>query len=238
MLRFLKGLGIFIALICVGIVSAFAVVALLLRQEEVPVPDLTGQDIVNVIEIVTQQGLQLKVDRRESHQVLPRDAVISQSPLPASRIKKGRLIHVVISQGPSDTQALKLVGENFRKADIMIRQAGFQPGAIARVYSDRIERDLIIAQDPDAGSPLEKGGTINMLISAGRKPLLFMMPKLTGKKAEEALKAVSRIGLQHRVITRPTGSQTPGSERIVVHQRPGAGSPVSLDAAVDIVLNR
>ena len=88
MRRFLKGLGLFIALIGVGIVSAFAVVALLLRQEEVRVPDLTGQEIVNVIETVRQQGLQLKVDRREPHPTVPRDTVISQSPAPGAGSKR------------------------------------------------------------------------------------------------------------------------------------------------------
>jgi len=238
MVRFLKGLGLFVALIGVGIVSAFAVVALLLRQEEVRVPDLVGQDIVNVIETVAQQGLQLKVDRRESHPTLPRDAVISQSPAPGSGIKKGRQVHVVVSQGPSDTQALKLVGENFRKADIMIRQAGFSPGTVSRVSSDRVERDIVIAQAPEAGSPLDKGSSISVLISTGTKAQQYVMPALTGKKAEEALKIIDRMGLQSRVITRPPGEKDAGPDRIVIHQTPGAGSPVAMDATVDIVVNR
>jgi serine/threonine-protein kinase len=238
MVRFLKGLGLFIALIGVGIVSAFAVVALLLRQEEVRVPDLMGQDIVNVIETVAQQGLQLKVDRRESHPTLPRDAVISQSPAPGSGIKKGRQVHVVVSQGPSDTQALKLVGENFRKADIMIRQAGFSPGTVSRVSSDRVERDIVIAQAPEAGSPLDKGSSIGVLISTGTKAQQYVMPALTGKKAEEALKIIDRMGLQSRVIARPPGEKDAGPDRIVIHQTPGAGSPVAMDATVDIVVNR
>jgi beta-lactam-binding protein with PASTA domain len=236
--RFLKGIVIFIALIGVGIVSAFAVVALLLRQEEVRVPDLRGQDIVSVIETASQLGLQLKVDRRELHPTLPRDMVVSQSPEPGGGIKKGRQVHVIISQGPSDTQALKVVGENFRKADIMIRQAGFSPGSVSRVSSDRVDRDVVIAQDPEAGSPLEKDGRISMLISAGKKTQQFVMPRLTGKKAEEALMVIDRIGLQHRFITRTTGSQMPGADRVVIHQKPGAGSPVSLDTTVDIEVNR
>jgi len=238
MVRFLKGLGLIIALIGVGIVSAFAVVALLLRQEEVRVPDLTGQDIVNVIETVAQQGLQLKVDRRESHPTLPRDAIISQSPSPGSGIKKGRQVHVVVSQGPSESQALRLVGENFRKADIMIRQAGFSPGTISRVSSNRVERDIVIAQEPEAGSPLERGGSISMLISMGNAVQQYVMPALTGKKAEEALKIIDRIGLQRRVITRPSGGKETGTDRIVIHQKPEAGSPVALDATVDIVVNK
>jgi serine/threonine-protein kinase len=236
--RFLKGLGLIIALVGVGILSAFAVVALLLRQEEVRTPDLTGQDIVNVIETVAQQGLQLKVDRREPHPTLQRDAVISQSPLPGAGIKKGRQVHVVVSQGPSDTQTLKLTGENFRKADIMIRQAGFSPGTISRVSSNRVERDIVIAQDPEAGSPLERGGSINLLISTGNKVPQYVMPALTGKKAEEALKIIDRMGLQRRVITRPPGNKETGTDRIVIHQKPEAGSPVALDATVDIVVNR
>ncbi len=238
MVRFLKALGIFIALVGVGIVSAFAVVALLLRQEEVRVPDLVGQDIVNVIEPVTQQGLQLKVDRQEPHPTLPRNIVISQSPAPGSGIKKGRQVHVVVSLGPSDSQAFNLVGENFRKADIMVRQAGFSPGPVSKVFSDRVERDIVIAQAPQAGSPLEKGGSISVLVSMGKKAPQYVMPKLTGTKAEEALKIVGRIGLQYRVITKPSGDNAPGTDRIVIHQKPAAGYPVAADATVDIVVNR
>ena len=238
MRRLLKGLGIFIALICVGIASAFAVVALLLRQEEVRVPDLTGQEIVSVIETTSRLGLQLKVDRREPNPILPRDTVVSQSPAPGNGIKKGRQVQVVLSQGPSDLQAIKLVGENFRKADIMIRQAGYYSGSLSRVSSDRVERDVVIAQDPQAGSPMEKNGKISLLISTGKKAQQFVMPRLTGEKAAEALMLIERIGLQHRLITRTTGSQMPRADRIVIHQKPGAGSPVSLDTTVDIVVNR
>jgi serine/threonine-protein kinase len=238
MKRFLKGLGIFLALIGIGVASAFTVIVLLLRQEEVRVPDLTGRDIVSVIELVTQQGLQLKVDRREPHPALPRDTVISQTPAPGSGIKKGRQVRVIVSQGPSELLAPKVAGENFRKADIQIRQAGFVPGDLSRVYSDTVERDIVIAQYPQAGSQLEKGGTVSMLVSSGRKPELFVMPKLTGIKAAQALRIVDRMGLQHRVVTQASVDRPRGAERTVISQKPGAGSPVSSDATVEIVVSR
>jgi len=238
MIRFLKGLGIFFALVAVGIASAFAVVALLLRQEEVRVPDLIGQDIVSVLEMVAQEGLQLKVDRREPHPAIPRDTVISQTPAPGTGIKKERQVRVVVSQGPSELLAPKLVGENFRKADITIRQAAFVPGDISRVASDSVDRDIVIAQHPQAGSPLEKGGTITLLVSAGKKAEPLVMPKLTGKRAEEALRIVNRMGLQHRVTIRAAGDKPMGAERIVIGQKPGAGYPVSTEATVDIVVSK
>lgn len=234
---FFRGFGIFLALISVGVVSAFAVIALLLRQEEVRVPDFTGQDIVSVIDALPQLGLQPKIERRESHPTLPRDTVISQSPAPGNSIKKGRQVQLVLSLGPSDTQVPKLTGEHFRKADIMIRQAGFFPGPVSRVSSNTIERDMVIGQDPPAGSPLEKGGSISLLISSGKRADLLVMPKLTGKKAEEAVRTLERIGLQFRTVFR-TSDKPGAAERLVVQQKPAEGSPVAPDATVEIIVSK
>ncbi len=237
MKRFLKGLGLFAALVGVGIASAFAVVALLLHQEDVRVPDLTGQDIVSVIETVRQQGLELKVDSRAPHATLPRDTVISQMPAPGSDVKKGRQVRVVVSQGPSELLTPKVVGENFRRADILIRQGGYISGTLSRAPSDSVDRDIVIAQYPQAGSPIEKGGTIDLLVSAGKRQQLLIMPKLTGKRPEEALRIIDRLQLQYRVVRRASGA-APGTERIVTGQRPGPGYPVSPDATVDIIIGK
>jgi eukaryotic-like serine/threonine-protein kinase len=238
MKQFLKGLGIFLSLVGVGIVSAFAVVALLLQQKEVRVPDLRGQDIVSVINTLAQQGLHIKVDRREPHPTLPRDAIISQTPSPGSGIKKGRPVRVVVSQGPSNMLAPRLVGEPYRKADMMIRQLGFLPGTVARVFSESVSRDTVIAQDPPADSSINAGESISLLVSAGKKPDLYVMPKLTGKKADEAVRDIDRIGLQHRTLYRAATDKKSAMERIVIDQKPMAGSPIAADATVDIVLSK
>ncbi len=235
--RFLRGFGIFLALVGVGIVSAFAVVALLLQQEEVRVPDLSGQDIVTAINTLSQQGLQIKVDRREPHPTLPRDAIISQTPSAGSGIKKGRQVHIVVSQGPSELLAPKLVGEQFRKADIMIRQSGFFPGVVSRVSAVGVDRDIIIAQDPPAGSSLDKGGKISLLVSSGGRVETFIMPALMGKGAEEAVKIIDRLGLQHRLTFR-AGDRTSAAARTVISQKPAADMPVAADATVDIVVSK
>ncbi len=235
---FMRGIGLFLALIAVGLVSAVAVVALLLRQEEVRVPDLAGQDIVAVIELLNQQGLQLKVERREPSPSLPRDAVISQLPAAGSSIKKGRQVRVVVSIGPSDTETPKLIGEHFRKADMMIRQAGYLPGPLTRVSSDTVDRDLVIAQDPPPGSPIERGGKISLLISSGKKQETLVMPRLTGRTAEQALLIVDRMSLQHRVQYKAAGERPAGAERMVIGQKPAPGSPVDSDATVELVVSK
>jgi beta-lactam-binding protein with PASTA domain len=235
--RFLKGIGIFLALLAVGVVSAFAVIALLLRQEEVRVPDLVGQEIVSVIDTMNQQGLKLSVDRREPSQTVPRDAIISQAPPPGTGLKKGRAVRVVVSQGPSELLAPKLVGDQYRKAEIILRQGGLLAIDIARVWSDTVERDLVISQDPPAGTPLDRGGRVSLLVSMGKKSKLFVTPALVGKKAEDAVRLVDRMGFQHRIVSRGSGTAMM-SDRVVVSQKPAAGNPLMPDAVVELIISK
>lgn len=239
MKRFLSGFGIFLALLGIGIVSAFAVVSFLLRQEEVRVPDLTGQDIVTVIDTLNLQGLQLKVERRVPDQLMPRNTVISQTPPAGSGIKKGRPVRVVVSEGPSDLLTPRLIGEHYRKADIQIRLAGFLPGSVAKVSSDTVERDLVIAQTPQPDTPLEKSGTISLLVSSGKKLSTLTAPQLIGKRAEEAVRIIERMGLQHHLSYRAADEKgAAATGRMVLSQRPAAGYPIAPDGMVEIVATR
>jgi len=236
--RFLKGFGIFLLLAGLGVASAFGVIALLLRQEEVRVPDLTGQDIVSALDTTTQLGLQLKVDHREPSQSLPKDSIVSQLPAPGSVLKKGRQLKVVVSLGPSELLAPKLLGENYRKAEVMIRQAGFFPGSTARAPSESVERDVVIAQSPEPGAPLEKDGRISTLVSAGKEQQLYVMPKLTGKRAEAAVRTIESLGLLHRMSYRTGGDKAQATERVVLGQKPLPGYPVAANTTVEIIVSK
>jgi len=237
--RFLKGIGIFFALIAVGVVSAVVVITLLLRQQEVRVPDLVGKDIVTVIDLMNVQGLQLKVERREPSQTVPKDAIVSQSPDPGTGIKKGRAVKVVVSQGPSELLTPRLVGEQYRKAEVLLRQAGLPAPDLARAWSETVERDIVIGQDPPAGTPLDKAGRVGLLVSLGKKTRTFVTPKLIGRRADDAVRTVDRLGLQHRVISGPSGTGGAAlAERTVVNQRPLPGYPVSADGMVELVVSR
>jgi len=238
MQRFLKGLAIFFGLSGVGVISAFAVVALLLRQEEVRVPDLTGRDIVNTIEVLSEYDLRLKVEQRLPHVTLPKGRVISQKPPPGSGIKKGRPVRVVVSLGPSETQAPAVAGVHYRKAVVLVRQAGYFPGMVSRVPSKSVKRDVVMAQDPPAATPLKKGQKINLLVSAGKKASTYAMPRLIGRTGAEAVSIIDRMGLERRLIYRTAKSKMLTTERIVISQKPLPGYPVAAHESVELVVSK
>ena len=238
MQRFLKGMAIFLGLSGVGVISAFAVVALLLRQEEVRVPDLTGQDIVNTVEVLSEYDLRLKVEQRLPHVTLPKGRVISQKPPPGSGIKKGRPVRVVVSLGPSETQAPSVAGMHYRRAAVLIRQAGYFPGMVSRVPSRNVKRDVVMAQDPPAATPLKKGRKINLLVSASKKNPTYAMPRLIGKKGAEAVSIIDRMGLERRLIYRTAKNKMLTTERIVIRQKPLPGHPVAAHESVELVVSK
>ncbi|MDH4163139.1 MAG: PASTA domain-containing protein, partial [Nitrospirota bacterium] len=202
------------------------------------VPDLVGKDVVSVIEIMNQQGLLLAVARREPNQTIPRDSIVSQNPLPGTGIKKGRRIHIVVSAGPSELLAPKVVGDQYRKADITLRQSGLSEPVIAKTWSDTIERDIVIAQDPPAGTPVEKGGKVGILVSLGKKVRVSVTPKLMGRKAEEAVRLVDRMGMQFKVLSAAGGAVRAAGDRVVTGQKPAAGSPLPADAVVELTVSK
>jgi eukaryotic-like serine/threonine-protein kinase len=236
--RLLKGIGAVLLLIFAGAASAVIVIAILLRQEEVRVPDLTSQDIVTVVETLSQQGLQVKVDRREPSQSVPKDSIISQSPAPGTGIKKGRAVRLVVSLGPSEFLAPRLVGEQYRKAEFLLRQGGLLPPDAAWTWSDKADRNTVIAQDPPAGAPLEQGARVGILVSLGKKGRVYAAPTLVGKRADDAVRALDRLGFQHRITTRPTATERPAGERIVAAQRPLPGYPLPADSMVELEVSR
>jgi serine/threonine-protein kinase len=236
--RLLKGIGAVLFLIVVGAASAVIVIMILLRQEEVRVADLTNQDIVTVVETLSQQGLQVKVDRREPSQSVPKDSIISQSPAPGTGIKKGRTVRLVVSLGPSDFLAPRLIGEHYRKAEFLLRQGGLLPPEVAWAWRDQAERNTVIAQDPPAGAPLEQGGRVGILVSLGKKGRVYVTPKLVGRRADESVRALDRMGIQHRVSSRQTATAPPAGERVVVAQRPLPGYPLPADSMVELEVSR
>lgn len=235
MKRVLKSIGVFLLLTAVGALSAFGVLAYLFRQGEIRTPNLLGQDVVTAIDLVNRQGLQIKVDRREPSATVPQGAIVAQTPEAGSSTKKGRAVRVVVSQGPSELLAPKLAGEAYRKAEITARQAGFPAPDIARAWSDTVERDVVISQDPPPGTPLEKNGRIGLLVSLGKRPALYAMPKLTGRGSADAVRIAEKLGLQHRIV-RQAASAAKTGPRTVVNQRPPAGEPVSADTTVELIV--
>ncbi len=218
-------------------ISAYFTLSLVIKSEDtVVVPNLVGNDVVSVLETLTEIGLNTKVRGSEYSADVPKHHVIEQEPEPGAEIKKGRDVRILISKGTETVPMPNLIGLSQRQAGIIFDENDLCRGQIASTPDALLERETVIAQVPAPGRLVHRGQCVDLLVSTGQRPVAFKMPAVTGLSLEEALVRIEQNRLAQGVIR---VEQTAGKPaRSILDQQPPAGYRVAANTAVDLVVNR
>ncbi|MEW6671758.1 MAG: PASTA domain-containing protein [Thermodesulfobacteriota bacterium] len=225
-----------VLLICflavVGI-SAYLTITLIIRSEDtVVVPDLNGKDVVYVLKILTDLGLNAKVKGSEYHDAVPMNHVIYQEPEPGTEIKKGRDIRIVISKGTLAVPTPNLVGLPLYQARIILEENGLCQGKASTTYSDRVKKDEVMAQVPLPGAMITRSTCVDLLTSLGIRPGAYKMPDLMGSPLEEAILLIESSNLLVGNIKSVTSGS--GAVNAIVGQEPAPGDRVFEGGSVNL----
>lgn len=99
-------------------------------------------------------------------------------------------------------------------------------------YSDTVEKGKIIRQEPEAGDVIEKGGTVNLVVSKG--PQLAQMPDVIGFTQEGAVSELESRGLTPSCfMVVNDGSYAAGC---VVSCSVDAGTPVEVGSVITVYI--
>ena len=161
--------------------------------------------------------------------------VISQNPAAGSTVAQGSSVDLVISLGPAPQVIVPdVVNMTQSDAGTAIDAAGLVEGAITTAYSDTINAGNIISQDPAAGSSVEQGSSVDMVVSLGSSSQIDV-PDVVGMTEAAAGAALNGAGLT--IGTTSTGYSQNVPAGSVISQDPAAGSSVPDGSAVDIVVS-
>lgn len=183
--RALKFLFVSVIFIVIMGVSAIITVIVLVKGEEVEVPDLRGKTVNEAIDLLSQKGLFMK-RLTQFHPNVPEGKIISQEPPPKTMIKRNKKVKVYVSLGAQKTTTPNLIGKTLRAVSIEIAERGLNLGIISQTSSQE-EPGTIIAQEPPPDSDVDRGTSLNLLVSNGMKEEEWIMPDLIGKKAEKVI---------------------------------------------------
>lgn len=218
-------------------VSAYLTLTLLIKSEDIViVPDLTGKEVVNVLEILTDLGLNTKVKGFEYTEDVPKNHIVFQQPKPGVEIKKGRDIKIIISRGAKNILMPNLKGLSLQQARIIIEENGLCHKEQSRTYNSIFEKDNIIAQLPSPGSQINRGECVNLLLSLGIRPRAYKMPRLNGLTLDQAIGVIEKSNLTLGEIKSLFFEDKP--KDTITNQDPLAGSLVFEGRLVTLVLNR
>ena len=218
----------------VAFLSALTAMRLAIQGREVAMPDVVGTGAAQASQILRGRGLTMKIeDRVYNH--LPMDAVVRQSPPPATRVKIGQDAHVVLSLGPQTVTIPQLQDRSLRAAQVELLRGRMQLGEVSSAYLPGTAPDIVLQQYPAPGTTDVTSPHVNLLVSLGPRPPAYVMPDLIGLPIGEAQSRLMSAGLRVSKITASLATDPlrtpPGS---VAGQTPSWGQRV--DAATPIEL--
>jgi len=232
-----KSLLLILVFVAAAGISTYLTINLLIQSEEpVVVPQLTGKEVVHVLELLTDLGLDTKVKGSEYNEDMPRNFVVSQDPAPGSEIKKGRDVRIVISKGARTVVLPNLADMGASRARILLEKNDLQQGRLAYVYDSTHPKEDVLAQYPQSGSIGLRGDRVDLLVSAGPAPRIMPMVDISGMVLHQAIAAIESHHLTTGAIQ--TIQNVNIANDTVIDQNPAGGYPVAMGQPIDMTVNR
>ncbi len=204
------------------------------EEKKVRIPDVLNQSEDEAQKILTDAGL--VVDSKfEFDDTIEEGKVISTSPKPGAEVKEGSKVVIVISKGSEKGTIPNLEGKTEAEARAALIEAGFICGNVSEEYSDRYETGIVMSQSEKAGKKMDKGATVNIVISKGKKIKMSTVPALYGKTEAEARAALERAGLKVGNVSTKYDSNVMSG--YVITQSAGSGSQMEEGSTVDFVIS-
>jgi serine/threonine-protein kinase len=216
----------------VTLVAAIAVAAVLLTQsgKTVRVPNVVNSSEQAAAAKLTGAGLDPAPSLAASSSV-EIGLVIRQSPSAGSSVEKGSHVTIVVSSGPESKALINVAGQKASKARSELVKAGFKPTQKLQA-STGVAAGVVIGTEPPAGTELQVGSRVTLLVSSG--PKVVKVPDLAGETLQAAEATLTNAELQLGTVTHRVSRQK--AVETVLSQSPGTGSSAHAGDKVNLVV--
>lgn len=182
----------------VGVVIA-AVLFWALNLERTPLVEAVAIPVPNVVGLQYDEGGQILVDAElqpdpvtEVSDSVPEGEIISTDPAAGITVSPGQVVTVIVSAGPQPIDVPSLTLLSLAEAQALLTERGLVLGTVTTENSSSVSKDIVIRTDPEAGTALKAGGTVNLVVSTG----LVRVPDVRNLAIGVASSQLTAIGLQ------------------------------------------
>jgi len=248
-----------LVLVIVAMVSALTAMRFAIHGQEVAVPPLVGLAPAEAERAVAGLGLQISIERQYYSPQIPEGRIMSQLPLPGTKVRHGWLVRVAQSLGKTRVTIPDVTGQSEHAAELNIRRHGLDVASMAEVQAPGIPADQVLAQSPTANETQVAAPKISFLVTAAAEPQAFVMPSFVGQPLGSANRSLQdagfKLGNVNVVVpvsaaagdaanpdapavpaapqTPPSPPAQPSPASIIVSQAPAAGQKVYAGRAVN-----
>lgn len=199
---------------------------------DILVPDFTGSTTEQARVIAETRGLLLVVGGEEESDKAAANLICRQTPLPGSVVGSRSTVTVFVSQGSSRLSLPDLSGQGLAQATVSLSNMGLKVGEVKTEEHASIEKDKIIRTLPGAGSPVNRGDAIAVVLSQGIETAAI--PNLIGKSLSTAKRLIEEKGFTVGNVSWEVSIDY--NVGIVMRQNPGIGSQAKKGSAINLVV--
>ena len=151
------------------------------------VPKLSGKSQSDAEAALSQAGLSGNATEDYSDTV-EKGLVISQDTDAGKEVSKGTTIGYVVSKGPKLTvvPVPSIISFDKNTAEKKLKEAGLTPEYIGDDYSDNYPKGQVFYQSVSGGTQVEKGTTVQYMVSKGQQPTDPGQGSGTGSETEDS----------------------------------------------------
>jgi eukaryotic-like serine/threonine-protein kinase len=164
------------------------------------------------------QGLSFTVSRRAYSENVAAGHVISTDPAGGERVTRHGTVAAVVSRGPERHSVPRLVGQSIDDARAALGKAHLSVGDTSYSWSRTVDKDVVLASSPTAGTELRRNAAVDLVVSKGPKPV--KVPDVTGEPAAGAVRALHGLHLKVTQTRRHSDTVDRGD---VISQSPDSG---------------
>jgi serine/threonine-protein kinase len=198
------------------------------------VPSTAGETEEEATRKLEAADFEVAVERVNSDSV-EAGLVIRSEPGGGKTVTKGSTVTLLVSRGPKLIGVPVVVGSQREAAVQRIRSRGLEP-SISEEESPE-PKGRVIRQSPDAGSKVEPGSTVAIVVSAGEEEEeTAKVPNVIGKERRQAVEAIRAAGLTPSVEEEET--EVPSQVGRVTDQFPTPGSEQEPGSTVTITVGK
>ncbi len=163
---------------------------------------------------------------------VPEGSVVYSEPKAGSSATHGTTVKLFVSQGPKLVKVPVVTGSQRSVAVERVRGRGLVPEVGEE--ENKAPAGQVISQSPNAGTELEPGSAVDLIVSAGIEKT--KVPVVTGKERRAAVERLREAGLVPVVEEEETALE--GKIGHVIEQTPAAHSQVEPGSEVTIVVGK
>ncbi len=189
---------------------------------DVLLPAFAGQTLDDANDECGRLHLQCTVIERRVSDRFPRDVVMGQAPDAGARVREGRAVSLIVSNGVSIFPMPDLRYESLRNVSLTLSRLRLHLAKTSVVNDDDVPAAHVVTQDPVPLTSVREGSDVTLTLSKG-PPSSLKVPNFVGMSVDTARDAaqLAKIHLGQIVWT-PFGTDGP-ARGTVVRQSPDAG---------------